>query len=486
MLPLSSIIVFMFVDAILVNLGLLASYYIKFSGNIPEYNLNGYQGLYLFITFAYLFSCLIFGLYKKSENLSYYEIIKKSLKTNVSTIVISLMFGYFLRSTKANGFSVSVFFIGFFIVTLLSIVTRIISKTYETNLEVYNKLVAFILNRIPEIILICFGIYLSYAIRFLGFNFPEDNFNAFKLSAAIISFSYIIFIYKFLLYKYSKEQSTFSVFFVMTKTSICSFTLASALLFIFREKIMRFPSSILIISYIINYFLLSFLHIIIRKGIISEIEVDLAAEPEEDGIDNDEIENLPPEKDGFIVYFWSMFKPAKFLNSIKEHGKILRLSSIILFFSTWWMILVYMCFMPDYIRSFFKKTPLGSDPFDYYLNNFRVFAITVILVYICYVIINIFQLKLMKKNELSKYLSGSLYVYGWNLILFLILILIGNLTNKIIFFTLASLIILWMWIINTKIINYVYNINLSKSIFTNFISLFITGIICFALLNFLY
>lgn len=478
MLPLNSLIFFVLLDAIFFNCGTLLSFYIKFAGDIPDYNLQGYEGLYILISLSYFIGTFINGLYKKPENISYFNIVKNSIKAVLIAVIISMMFGYLFRAGRANAFPTSVFAISFFINTIILILIRIISKTLIINVQFYNKLVAFILNRIPECIIITVGLYLSFFIKFRTFNIPEYNFKSFGFAAFIVCLSYIVFIYKFLLYKYSREQSNFSVLYVMIKTTMASFITGGALLFVFREKIMGFPSSVFVISCIINYFPLAVWHIIIRRGIISEIEVDLNAEETSESTDKCECDmEVPPEKDGFTVYFRGLFSPSKFVESFKKYGSEFFGSSVILFFASWWMILVYMVFMPDYLKNYiirtsnspdFQRQPLFSN------ITFVSFAVAAGTFYILWQIFNHIFLKLSSKEKFSGLWAGGFYIYSLNLILFLIWIILSYYSNKYVSVCAACIVFLWILILNLKLVSGIFSISSLKSLCINVVSVLLS------------
>jgi len=270
----------------------------------------------------------------------------------------------------------------------------------------------------------------------------------------------------------------------MLKTSVAVFIVGGALLFIFRESTIGYPSSVFILSICINYLPLAIWHILIRRGFISEVEVDLAAVDEDEDSDCACCEeNLDPDRDGFNVYIRAFFKPNKFIESMKNYGAEFFSSGIILFICSWWMILVYMAFMPDYIRSRFKGVKLAIENFDTitnYLFNYRVFAISVLAIYIIwllsiYLILRLKSVKEKKKNILA----GSMYIYGWNIILYLILIIIGNFSNPYIFIITAAFICLWIFVMNIKLLAGVYDWQFSKSAITTIIG-FLPAIIIFA------
>ncbi|MBP7652711.1 hypothetical protein KA977_04770 [Candidatus Dependentiae bacterium] len=480
MLPLNSLIFFLIFDAILINCGIIISFYLKFRGNVPDYNLQGYEGLYIFLTFSYFIGIFINGLYKKPENISYYKIIKNSVKSVIISTLLSMMFGYILRSGRANSFPASVFILSIFINSFILIISRALSKSFVINVKFYNKLIAFILNRIPETLFITAGIYVSYLIKFRTLNIPEYNFSPFGFSTFIICVSYYIFIYKFLLYKYSREQSNISVLYVTVKTTIASFITGSALLFIFREKVMGFPSSVYFISCIINYFSLAIWHILIRRGFLNEIEVDLDAEEPEDENCADAGE-LPAERDGFSTYFRAFHSPTKFIESFKNFGSEFFNSSVILFLIGWWMILVYMVFMPDYLKNIIIRNPDNSAVIHngpLFSNiTFLTFAITVGSFYILWCLLNHIILKFFKKENMIRFWAGSFYIFSLNIVLYLIWIISGNFFIKPVSISVAVIIFAWLFILNAKLISKIFDVAFFKSIIINLISLFLSSVI---------
>jgi len=194
MLPFSSIVIFLIFDAIIINCGVLSAFYLKFSGNIPAYNLNGYEGLYHLITLSYIIAIFISGLYRIPAQQSYFGIIRKSIKSAIIATLLSMMFNYLFRAGKASAFPVSVFIIALFINSLLITVSRFLSKSYDNNIQIYNKITAFIFNRIPEAIIICADIYISFILIFylksgVFLKIPDYNFNTFTGAAIIICLS---------------------------------------------------------------------------------------------------------------------------------------------------------------------------------------------------------------------------------------------------------------------------------------------------------
>ncbi len=489
---LENLVVLLFFDVIIINLGILLSFYIRFLGNIPQYNIAGYEALYIPITLSYILMIFLHGLYFNIEKLSYYKIIIKSFKIVIFATLLSMMFAYFFRAGRAYSFPFSVFLVSIFVNLFFIASFRIIARLYATDINIFNKFLAFIFNRIPEAILIILGVYVSFLIKFRTINLPEYNFASFIPVVIIICFSYFVFIYRFLLYKYSREQSNFSVLYVMLKTSIAAFICAAALLYIFREKYLGFPSSVLVISFIINYFSLAIWHILIRRGFLSEIEVDLNAKDEELLSENAENESEPKccaytnETDGFFVYFNSILKPSKSIKSFSESGSSFFSSAIILYLITFWMILVYICFMPDYLRAIFQKAPLKYSSNQFlYLNNLRIFALYVFTIYLLFVLIKLLIFKILKYQKIKNIISANFYYYSLNLIFFLLVIILGNYTTP--YIMILSFILFETWIILLDIFTEkkILEVSIVKTIMINIFSGVIT-LLCWFLSLFLF
>jgi len=298
----------------------------------------------------------------------------------------------------------------------------------------------------------------------------------------------------------------------MLKTTVAAFITGAALLFIFRERLAGFPLSVFILSCVLNYIFLAVWHILIRRGFIDEVEVDLSASAEnataEDtgsessvsgargccscnsaarAISSDTSETK--QKDGFLTFIKAPFAPSSFAASIANYGAGFFNSSIVLFIVTWWMILVYMCFMPEYMRFFFRNTPvaIGQIAGNYYISNLRVFAGLAFFCYPIFVLFNSIILKIRDYKSIKNYIAGAFYAFGWNLILYLILIISGNfIFNKtgIIVFIIA--IIVWLLAINTCLFRKLTDFSAAKSIGFNLISIIATGILSVAILFSLY
>jgi hypothetical protein len=276
----------------------------------------------------------------------------------------------------------------------------------------------------------------------------------------------------------------------MFKTSIGVFIVGNTVFYIFREYFDAFPINIFIVNIILNYFVLSILHILIRKNIFSEIIIELKDEPEDmfEPEDKSEDEVNEPDKDGLIQYFNILFSPRKFINSFIKNYSIFFKSSIILFIVTWMLVVVYMTFMPEFMDNFFHKLNLGNEPYFNKIYNLRVFTIVFAGFYLIWQYLNFFIMKKIFKQKIDfkKFWSGIFYIFGWNIILFLLIIIIGNITNKYVMTGFSVLIFIWFFIIVIKYIRGIFDKSFIKILSINFVNLLITFLITNAILYFIY
>ena len=95
-------------DAILVNLGTILAFLIRFGGVLPEFNFNAFKSIYLFMTLVNLTCIYIFELYTKRRKIFPLDIISRVSSAIVIASLISMAATYVFRDV-ASAFPTSVF-----------------------------------------------------------------------------------------------------------------------------------------------------------------------------------------------------------------------------------------------------------------------------------------------------------------------------------------------------------------------------------------
>lgn len=77
-------------DAVLVNVGIVASFYLRFGGELPEFNFGAYVGLWPLITVIYLVAGYIYGLYEPERTESAWEVVRATFQAvTLGTILVA-------------------------------------------------------------------------------------------------------------------------------------------------------------------------------------------------------------------------------------------------------------------------------------------------------------------------------------------------------------------------------------------------------------
>ena len=200
-----------------------------------------------------------------------------------------------------------------------------------------------------NIVLINAAFLLSFFIR-LGFPFPERNFFAYKNSAFFLTLTYILSLSFFKVYK-SRFKSSWELFRRIFCGLLFGTLFSVVFIYIFRTRLGALPTSVFILSFLINIILISGLNIFILKAakrihkkvlIIGEGHVDEIVTRNADvkrcGIDNiddfikdrdtDEIiicEEIKDQKDlKLLIYFVQklktdiIFSPSNYMRLLSD------------------------------------------------------------------------------------------------------------------------------------------------------------------------
>ncbi len=106
------------IDALLVNVGIVVSFYLWFAGTLPEFNFQPYIALAPVITVIYLVNGYIYGLYEPERTENPWSVIRAVLSA-VSLGAILTMALLFLRGPEFISFSRAVIVISWFVLNAL-------------------------------------------------------------------------------------------------------------------------------------------------------------------------------------------------------------------------------------------------------------------------------------------------------------------------------------------------------------------------------
>jgi lipopolysaccharide/colanic/teichoic acid biosynthesis glycosyltransferase len=107
------LICLVFLDSILVNLGFIASFWLRYGLPFPEENFLPYKNSFVFLTLIYVWALAFFGVYKSRFGSSW-ELFKRVFSGFFLGTLLSVVFVYVFR-IKWGAFPTSVFAISFFI-----------------------------------------------------------------------------------------------------------------------------------------------------------------------------------------------------------------------------------------------------------------------------------------------------------------------------------------------------------------------------------
>ncbi len=86
-------------DAILVNVGVVAAFYIRFTGHLPEFNFSAYVALAPVLTLVYLGAAYIYGLYEPERTENSWAVVRAVVQAvtlgTVLTAAVSFFAGFF-------------------------------------------------------------------------------------------------------------------------------------------------------------------------------------------------------------------------------------------------------------------------------------------------------------------------------------------------------------------------------------------------------
>ena len=106
-------IILILANALLVNLGFLLSFFIRYGLPFPEYNFNPYKRCFIFLTVIYISSLSFFRVYKRRFKSSW-DLFKRVFLGVCAGTLLSIAFVYVFRSIW-HAFPTSIFVLSFFI-----------------------------------------------------------------------------------------------------------------------------------------------------------------------------------------------------------------------------------------------------------------------------------------------------------------------------------------------------------------------------------
>ena len=125
-------IIIILIDVILLNVGVLASFYIRYGLNIPDVTFPPYKNSFVFLTLIYVGTLAAFGVYNNRFKSSW-DLFKRVFSAVFLAILLSVAFVYVFR-TRWGAFPTSVFAISFFVNIFL------IFKTNQLILKAKKKI----------------------------------------------------------------------------------------------------------------------------------------------------------------------------------------------------------------------------------------------------------------------------------------------------------------------------------------------------------
>ena len=114
---LSRIIILFLTNIILVNVGFVLAFLVRYGLPVPESSFLPYKNSFVFLTLIYMGALTVFGVYK-SRFRSSWELFKKVFSGLFLGMLLSVAFVYVFR-IKWGAFPTSVFVISFFVNLLL-------------------------------------------------------------------------------------------------------------------------------------------------------------------------------------------------------------------------------------------------------------------------------------------------------------------------------------------------------------------------------
>ncbi len=84
-------------DALLVNLGIILAFYLRFQGNLPQFNFRAYTNLFLVITVIQLFAFYVYGLYEKERPQELWTVVSSVVKAVSLGTVLIVSVTFFVR-----------------------------------------------------------------------------------------------------------------------------------------------------------------------------------------------------------------------------------------------------------------------------------------------------------------------------------------------------------------------------------------------------
>jgi len=170
------IITWIFVDWILIGFTSYAALWLRFLGEIPEYNYIGWSAILLAVLVAHALGYFSAGLYRTTREESYLRLLVRLVKGNGAAIALAMVFGFFLRRSEATAYPTTCFIL-LFLINLLAVgAFRLIVKRADENHDWINRRVENGLWHVSEIILVHLAMLLAYWVRFRSLTWPEPDF----------------------------------------------------------------------------------------------------------------------------------------------------------------------------------------------------------------------------------------------------------------------------------------------------------------------
>ena len=129
-----------------------------------------------------------------------------------------------------------------------------------------RKVIRGIVSILSDVILVNLGIILSFLLRYQG-TLPARNFEAYLIMAPYITIIWIGSLYSFGLYRDRREASGLDLLSRTTQAAIIALVASVLATYLYRARAAAFPSTVFLISWLVNVLLLSGWRLIHRIAI---------------------------------------------------------------------------------------------------------------------------------------------------------------------------------------------------------------------------
>ncbi|MBU1517393.1 MAG: sugar transferase [Planctomycetes bacterium] len=142
-------IILFIINAVLVNIGFLISFLIRYGLSVPESSFLPYKNSFMFLTLIYMWVLAVFGVYK-SRFKSSWDLFKRVFSGLFLGTLLSVAFVYVFR-IKWGAFPTSVFIISFFI--NLALISKLNQFILKSGRRIKKKIVVIGQGNIDDVII---------------------------------------------------------------------------------------------------------------------------------------------------------------------------------------------------------------------------------------------------------------------------------------------------------------------------------------------